>query len=132
MNCVPACLRAYVLVLLSLSSHHRRRVDCPHLAAGHVGAIRQLQFSADQSVLCSAGEDGHVYAFNLQGSPPGRIEDLSHVVKSCRFTTVLVTASKTAVISAGAYARVFLSLRVTLSTRDNSVECFLRHVSNSV
>ena len=73
----------------------------PGCFAGHVGPIRQLMFSVDQSVLCSAGEDGHVYAFNLLSSPASRIEDAGHVLKTCRFTTVMVTSNKGTVISAG-------------------------------
>ena len=82
---------------------------------GHVGLIRQLVFSPDQSVLCSAGEDGHVYAFNLLSSPASRIEDISHVLKTCRFTSVILTSNKGTVISAGTVPKVALPLLVNPS-----------------
>ncbi len=78
---------------------------------GHAGAIRQLTFSADNSVLCSAGEDGHVYCFSILpvgGGPPGRLEDRCHVVKSCSFTTVCVTNDNRVVFSAGVCTSVAL------------------------
>jgi hypothetical protein len=63
--------------------------------------VRQLAFSQDQSILCSSGEDGHVYTFNLLTSPGSRIEDLSHVLKSCRFTSVMMSQNKNSVVAAG-------------------------------
>ena len=79
---------------------------------GHIGAIRQLVWSHDDHILCSAGEDGHVYAFSLYGPPPPRIENLSHVVKTCRFTSCAITKDKQSVVAAGRDASGLCILQV--------------------
>lgn len=64
-------------------------VDC---LRGHIGTVRAIYFGENDRILCTSGEDGATYVWNLDTGK--RIESCSHVLKPAIFSDAQIVTEQ--------------------------------------
>ncbi|KAG7390346.1 hypothetical protein PHYPSEUDO_008174 [Phytophthora pseudosyringae] len=73
---------------LTVTTFRAYTLEAVHTFSGHIGAVRCLSWSRDDTYLFSAAHDGAVYRWDI--STGSRSEEMQHVVKQCQYAAFAV------------------------------------------
>ncbi|OWZ15707.1 WD domain-containing hypothetical protein [Phytophthora megakarya] len=73
---------------ITVTTFRTYTLEAVHTFSGHIGAVRCLSWSRDDTYLFSAAHDGAIYRWEI--STGTRSEDMQHVVKNCQYAAFAV------------------------------------------
>ncbi|KAE9327149.1 hypothetical protein PF001_g2071 [Phytophthora fragariae] len=73
---------------LTVTTFRTYTFEAAHTFSGHIGAVRCLSWSRDDSYLYSAGHEGAIYRWDINTG--SRSEEMQHVVKQCQYAAFAV------------------------------------------
>jgi len=83
---------------LTVTTFRTYTFEAVHTFSGHIGAVRCLSWSHDDTYLFSAAHDGAIYRWDI--STGLRSEEMQHVVKQCQYAAFAVDRNDPSVVVA--------------------------------
>ncbi|KAL3668185.1 hypothetical protein V7S43_007046 [Phytophthora oleae] len=83
---------------LTVTTFRPYTLEAVHTFSGHIGAVRCLGWSRDDTYLYSAAHDGAIYRWDI--STGSRSEEMQHVVKHCQYAAFAVDRNDPSIVVA--------------------------------